>query len=70
MINDFSNHWIPGEGYRYLSNGETYTDGLYLGRTDSIDNWHDTNDKPPAPEDEPTTEDKAEAYDILMGVSE
>lgn len=68
MINDYGNHWIPGDGYKYLSNGTTWTDGLFLGRTDSIDHWHDTNDEPPAPEDEPTIEDKAEAYDILMGV--
>ena len=67
MINDYGNHWIPSPGYAYLSNGTTWTDGLFLGRKNSIDNWHDTNNEPPAPEDEPTLEDKAEAYDILMG---
>lgn len=67
MINDFGNHWIPSPGYIYLSNGAVWTNDLYLGRTDSIDNWHDTHDEPPEPEDEPTVEDKAEAFDILMG---
>lgn len=70
MINPHDNFWIPGEGYKYLSNGTVWSDGIYLGKADSINNWHDTNDEPPAPEDEPTIEDKAEAYDILMGVSE
>lgn len=71
-MNDYANHWIPSPEYAYLSNGETWTDGLFLGRTDSIGNWHDTNEEPPepAPEDEPTVEDKAEAYDILMGEAE
>ena len=55
MINDFSNHWIPSPGYAYLSNGETWTDGLFLGRTDSIDNWHDTSDEQPVLEDEAET---------------
>lgn len=70
MINDYGNHWIPSPGYKYLSNGTIWTDGLYLGRTDSIERWNDTNDEPPAPEDEPTIEDKAEGFDILTGVSE
>lgn len=32
---------------------------------DSVDGWSEI--KPVPPEDEPTVEDKAEAYDILMG---
>ena len=52
MINDYGNHWIPGDGYKYISDGTIWTDGLFLGRTDSIDNWHDTNDEPPASEPE------------------
>ena len=67
MINMGGNHWIPGEGYKYLTDGEVFTDGIFLGANDSINRWHDTNDEPT---DEPTAEDKAEAYDILMGVSE
>lgn len=70
MRNPHDNYWIPDEGYKYITNGEVYTDSIYLGARDSIDNWRDTNDEPPEPEDEPTVEDKAEAYDILMGVSE
>lgn len=70
MINPHDNFWIPGEGYKYLSNGTVWSNGIYLGKSDSIDNWHDTNDEPPDPTEEPTIEDKAEAYDILMGVKE
>ena len=69
MINVQGNLWIPGEGYKYLTNGVVYTDSIYLGARDSIDNWHDTNDEPSEPDPEPTMEDKAEAYDILMGVT-
>lgn len=68
MRNVQDNLWIPDEGYKYITNGEVYTDSIYLGARDSIDNWHDTNDEPPEPEDEPTVEDKAEAFDILTGV--
>lgn len=53
MINDYANHWIPSPGYKYLSNGVVWTDSIYLGASDNIDNWHDTNDEPPEPEDEP-----------------
>ena len=70
MRNIQGNLWVPSDGYKYITNGEVYTDSIYLGKNDSIDNWRDTNDEPPEPEDEPTVEDKAEAYDILMGVSE
>lgn len=65
MINVHDNYWVPDEGYKYITNGEVYTDSIYLGSRDSIDNWRDTNDEPLEPE--PTAEDKAEAYDILIG---
>lgn len=68
MRNVQGNLWVPSDGYKYITNGEVYTDSIYLGARDSIDNWRDTNDEPPEPEDEPTVEDKAQAYDILMGV--
>ena len=51
MRNDYKNHWIPSPGYQYLSNGEVWTDGIFLGASDRIENWHDTNDEPPV-EDE------------------
>ncbi len=56
MRNDYKNHWIPDDGYKYLSNGEVWTDGIFLGKSDSINNWHDTNDDPPS-EDEEDEED-------------
>lgn len=70
MRNPHDNYWIPGEGYAYITNGTVWSEGLYLGRSDSISNWHDTNEEPPEPQEEPTAEDKAEAYDILTGVVE
>lgn len=73
MINTHDNVWVPSDGYKYISNGSCYSDMIRLGTKDNIANWHDTNDEPPElpkPEEEPTVEDKAEAYDILTGVSE
>lgn len=52
MRNDYKNHWIPSDGYKYLSNGEVWTDGIFLGTSDRPENWHDTNDEPPTLEDE------------------
>lgn len=68
MINVEGNLWVPSEGYKYITNGEVYTDSIRLGRTDSIDNWHDTNDEPPAPpdpEDEATPADYEAALNRL-----
>lgn len=64
MINVQGNLWIPGESYKYLTNGVVYTDSIYLGARDSIDNWRDTNDEPSEPDPELTDE---EALDIILG---
>lgn len=64
MKNVQGNLWIPDEGYKYITNGEVYTDSIYLGAKDSISNWHDTNDEPPKPEDDL---DDSEALEILLG---
>ena len=64
MINVSGNKWIPSEGFKYISNGEAWTDSILLGKNDSIDNWNDTNDEPPEPEEEV---DDAEALQILLG---
>ena len=63
MINVHGNYWIPSEGYKYITNGTSWSDGIYLGRLDSIDNWHDTNDEP---YDEP---EQAEIDDALVRYS-
>lgn len=61
-----------------LTNGETFVDIIYLGKNDSIDNWHEIteeeaerlqNEEVPT-EDLSEIEEKAHAYDILMGVVE
>ena len=51
MINDYKNHYVPSDGFTYLSNGEVWTDSIYLGASDSINNWHDTNEEPPKNEE-------------------
>lgn len=52
-----------------LTNGVTYSKLVCLGKYDSVDNWREIPDEDvPAPEDAPSVEDKAAAYDILMGV--
>ena len=61
------NELIADEGMT-LTNGEVYSKHVYLGKWDSPENWWEIPDADvPEPE---TTEDKAEAYDILMGVTE
>ena len=65
MRNPHDNYWIPGEGYAYISNGTAWSDGIYLGSTDSIDNWHDTNDPPPEPQVEAEPEDYEAALERL-----
>lgn len=64
MRNVKDNLWIPDEGYKYLTDGVTWTDSIYLGKGQSIDAWHDTNDEPQEPEPELTDE---EALEILLG---
>lgn len=64
MTNVHDNLWIPSDGFKYISNGDTWSTEIHLGKFDSIDNWHDTNEDPPAPpepEEEATTEDYEEA---------
>lgn len=61
------NKLTPGEGKK-LTNGSVYSNLVYLGIHDSPDNWREVDAD--APEDEETEADKAEAYDILTGVSE
>lgn len=39
----------PSIGYKYVSDGETWSDWVILGKNDTADNWHDTNDEPPVP---------------------
>ena len=64
MINVENNYWIPSEGYKYITNGEVYSEGVYLGINDKSENWHDTNDEPPEPNNEFESE-KSEAEEIL-----
>ena len=40
----------PEEGYKYITNGEVWSDLVVLGVSDSVNNWHDTNEEPPEPE--------------------
>ena len=67
MINVEGRKWIPSEGYKYITNGEVYTDSIVLGTGDNIGNWHDTNDEPQPIEPEI---DPEEALSILLGGEE
>jgi hypothetical protein len=64
-----------------LTNGETFVDTIHLGNNDSIDNWHEITEEEaerlqnaetetPTEEEATDTDLKAQAYDILMGVTE
>lgn len=57
---------ITADDGKTLTNGETYSKQVYLGIHDAPENWREIHDED-VPE-EPAIEDKAEAYDILMGV--
>jgi hypothetical protein len=66
------------EGYVY-TNGETFSNVIRLGINDSADNWHEITEEEAerlqsieTPTETEATEAglKAQAYDILMGVSE
>lgn len=46
MINLHDNYWVPSEGYKYITNDIIYSNGIYLGTRDNINNWHDTNNEP------------------------
>lgn len=59
---------ITADEGKTLTNGETYSKQVYLGIHDAPKNWREIPDED-VPE-EPTIEDKAEAYDILMGVEQ
>lgn len=41
----------PDDNYKYVTNGEIYSTLVYLGKHDSIENWHDTNEEPPIKEE-------------------
>lgn len=66
LVNDFGNHWIPAPGYAWVSDGEIWTTGIYLGVHDSIERWHGTNDDPPEPVPEDEISD-SEALNIILG---
>lgn len=36
----------PSDGFKYISNGCVWSDRVYLGTADSVENWHDTNEEP------------------------
>lgn len=60
----------PGDGFSSITNGTMNSSMVIVPSEAFANQWHDTNDDPPEPPtpEEPTIEDKAEAYDILMGV--
>lgn len=65
MIID-GNHISPSDGYAYITNGTVWASEAYIGRSDSVDNWHDTNDEPPEPEEEVTPEEIASELEAML----
>lgn len=67
---------IEADAGAYVTNGESYSEKVYLGKNASELAWHDTTAEEKAVWDArqaepiPTIEDKAEAYDILIGGTE
>lgn len=57
MKNISGNKWVPDDGYKYISNGTVWTDSIFLGAKDDIANWHDTNEEPIEPEEEPAVDE-------------
>jgi len=57
---------------KILTNGETYSEQVYLGIHDSPDNWREVDAADGITETSPTDDeaDLAEAARILLGVSE
>lgn len=59
-------HLEPDDGYKYVTDGTTFSESVTLGKNASEELWRDTNDDPPEPEDEVTAEEiKAELEAIL-----
>lgn len=56
---------------KLLTNGETYSEQVYLGIYDSPENWREVDEADAITEDPPTDDeaDLAEAARILLGVS-
>lgn len=67
---------IEADNGAFVTNGETYSEKVYLGKNAPESAWRDATAEEKAEwdarqnEEPETIEDKAEAYDILMGVSE
>ena len=61
LVNDYDNHWIPMFGYKWVSDGIIWTDGIYLGKSDSIDRWYGTNEEPPEISEETNEKDEEES---------
>ena len=47
----YSNHWMADEG-KYLTKDDVYTDDIWLGIYDSIENWHEVDIEEVEPEED------------------
>lgn len=65
MIID-GNKLTPEDGYKYVTNGRFFSELVFLGRYDSVDNWHDTNDEPPEAEEEVTPEEMMAELEAML----
>lgn len=53
----------PEDGYKFITNGETWSTEVWLGTMDKVENWNDTNEDPPEPE--ATKEDYQDVLETL-----
>lgn len=58
----------PDDGYKYVTNGTSYSTSAILGASAKESDWHDTNDEPPSPEDDPpiTPEEIASRLEAIL----
>lgn len=42
----------PSEGYKHITNGTVFSDCVYLGKNANANDWQDTNDEPPEPDED------------------
>ena len=63
---------LTADSGKLLTNGEVFSEQVYLGIHDSPDNWREVDEADAITEDSPTDDeaDLAEAARILLGVSE
>lgn len=56
-------YWVPSEGFRYITDGETWATMIKLPDDSYAARWHDTNEEP---DDDPDLSAE-EALNVITG---